>query len=279
MAASGSSQSAAERREAQREALRKQRQAELRRQRTVRTIVIAAITVVALVLVAGAGFLVYRAAQPEGPVAVPKGMSTDQPYLTLGAPEDSGAPVVEVHLDFMCPFCGEFEQANGVDLAQFVDDESITLNLVLRNFLDTNSRSGDFSTRSANAMVCVYEDNPDNTLAFQKLMFDNQPTEGSAGLDDDEIFDLAQQAGASDEVRSCMRGSTYDRWVDEVSDPYGKEVDNSTPFVSIDGESWGGNNMMYEPGALKATLTERLSGDASDSGGASDAGGASDGGA
>lgn len=279
MAASGSSQSATERREAQREALRKQRQAELRRQRTVRTIVIAAITVVALVLVAGAGFLIYRAAQPEGPVAVPEGMSADQGYISLGAPEDSGAPVVEVHLDFMCPFCGEFEQANGVDLAQFVDDESITLNLVLRNFLDTQSRSGDFSTRSANALVCVYEDNPDNTLAFQKLMFDNQPTEGSAGLDDDEIFDLAQQAGASDEVRSCMRGSTYDRWVEEVSDPYGKEAGGGTPFVSIDGEEWGGDQM-YEPGTLKAALVERIgSGGASDGGGASDAGGASDGGA
>ena len=42
MAASGPSQSAQERREAQREALRAQRQAELKRQRTVRTVVIAA---------------------------------------------------------------------------------------------------------------------------------------------------------------------------------------------------------------------------------------------
>lgn len=82
MAATGSSKSAQERREAQREVLRKQRQSELKRQRTVRTVVIAAITVVALVIVAGAGYLIFRSMQPEGPVAVPEGMSADQPYLT-----------------------------------------------------------------------------------------------------------------------------------------------------------------------------------------------------
>lgn len=108
MAASGPSQSAQERREAQREALRKQRRAELARQRTVRTVVIAAVTVVALAIVAVAGYFVYQATRPAGPVAVPEGMSADQPYLSLGAPEDSGKPVVEVHMDFLCPHCAQF---------------------------------------------------------------------------------------------------------------------------------------------------------------------------
>ena len=94
MAASGPYPSAQQRREAQREALRTQRQAELSRQRTVRTVVIAAITVVALVIAAGLGVLVYRAMQPAGPVAVPECMSEDQPYLSFGAPEDSGKPVL-----------------------------------------------------------------------------------------------------------------------------------------------------------------------------------------
>ncbi|MDN6330453.1 MAG: hypothetical protein L0J84_14080, partial [Brachybacterium sp.] len=61
MAASGPSKSAQERREAQRETLRKQRQAELSRQRTVRTVVIAVITIVAVAIVAVAGYFVYQA--------------------------------------------------------------------------------------------------------------------------------------------------------------------------------------------------------------------------
>src|SRR5699024_10104323 len=175
MAASGPSQSAQERREAQREALRKQRRAELSRQRTVRTVVIAAITVVALAIVATAGYFVYQATRPAGPVAVPEGMSADQPYLSLGAPEDSGKPVVEIHLDFLCAHCGEFEKINSEDLQTMVAEDEATVHIVPRNFMDPQSSSGDYSSRAANALVAVYADDPANAMVFQQLMFANQP--------------------------------------------------------------------------------------------------------
>ncbi|WP_394215105.1 DsbA family protein [Brachybacterium vulturis] len=253
MAASGPSKSAQERREAQREALRKQRQAELSRQRTVRTVVIAVITVVAVAIVATAGYFVYQATRPAGPVAVPEGMSADQPYLVLGAPADSGKPVVELHLDFMCPFCGQFEEINGEDLATMVAEEEMTLHLVPRNFLDPQSTTGDYSTRAAAAMVCVYEDDPDNVMAFQELMFANQPAEGSAGLTDEEIWGYAQEAGASEAVQSCMSAGTYAPWVQRVADPYGAENGGGTPYIEIDGtpleaETWS------QPGALREAV-------------------------
>lgn len=252
MAASGRpSQSAQERREAQREALRRQRQAELSRQRTVRTVVIAAITVVALVIAAGLGVLIYRAMQPAGPVAVPEGMSEDQPYLALGAPEDSGAPVLELHLDFMCPYCGQFEEINGEDVTEMVENEEVTLHLVPRRFLDTASTTGDYSSRAANALVCVYEEDPANAMAFQQLMFANQPAEGSAGLTDEEIWGYAQEAGASDAVQECMSAGTYEPWVKQVADPYGEENGGGTPYVEVDGTVFEGWN---EPGALRETV-------------------------
>src|SRR5690625_7476144 len=99
MAASGPSKSASaqERREAQREALRKQRQAELKRQRTVRTIVIAVITVIVLAVVSVAGLFIYRSLQPAGPATMPEGMEPDQPYLEHGAPAGSDATGVPAH--------------------------------------------------------------------------------------------------------------------------------------------------------------------------------------
>lgn len=269
MAASGPSKSAQERREAQREALRKQRQAELKRQRTVRTVVIAAVTVVALVLVAGAGVFIYRSLQPAGPVATPAGVAEDQPYLVLGAPEDSGKPVVELHLDFMCPYCGQFEQINGADLETMVNDQEATIHLVPRRFLDTQSTSGDYSSRAANALVCVYEDNPENVLPFQQLMFANQPAEGTAGLTDDEIWGYAQEAGASDSVQSCMSEKTYQPWVRQVADPYGEENGGGTPYIEIDGtqfEQWS------TEGALREAVLAAGGSAASDAGGASDSG-------
>ncbi|MFC7374173.1 DsbA family protein [Brachybacterium sp. GCM10030267] len=269
MAASGSSKSAQERREAQREALRTQRQAELRRQRSVRTVVIAAITVVALAILGGLGYLIYQSQQPAGPVAVPEGMSADQPYLELGAPEDSGKPVVELHLDFMCPYCGQFEETNGEDVATMVENEEATLHLVPRRLLDTQSTTGDFSSRAASALVCVYEDNPDNVIPFQQLMFANQPAEGSAGLTDEQIWGYAQEAGASAEVESCITDATYQPWVRQVADPYGAEAGGGTPYVAIDGtafEDWS------TPGALREAVLAAGGSSASDAGGASDAG-------
>src|SRR5690625_1475502 len=126
MAASGPSKSASaqERREAQREALRKQRQAELKRQRTVRTIVIAVITVIVLAAVSVAGLFIYRSLQPEEPVTMPEGMEQDQPYLELGAPADSDAPVVQIHLDFMFPHCGTFEEINAADISTMVEKDA-----------------------------------------------------------------------------------------------------------------------------------------------------------
>ncbi|MEE1651570.1 thioredoxin domain-containing protein [Brachybacterium sp. J144] len=271
MAASGSSKSAQERREAQREALRKQRESELRRQRTVRTVVIAAVTVAALVIVAGAGYLIYRTTRPAGPVAVPAGMAQDQPYLSFGAEEGSGAPVVELHLDFMCPYCGQFEQINGEDVAALVEDDAITLHLVPRRMLDTASTTGDYSSRAANAMVCVYEENPDAAMAFQQLMFANQPAEGTAGLTDDQIWDYAQQAGATEAVQGCLTSRTYQPWVRQVAEPYASEMQKGTPYIAIDGTQFG---EWTTEGAFLAAVQAAGGSTASDAGGAE----ASDGG-
>ena len=268
MAASGPSQSAQERREAQREALRKQRRAELSRQRTVRTVVIAAITVVALAIVATVVYFAYQATRPAGPVAVPEGMSAEQPYLSLGAPKDSGKPVVEIHLDFLCPHCGEFEKINSEDLQTMVAEDEATVHIVPRNFMDPQSSSGDYSSRAANALVAVYADDPANAMAFQQLMFANQP--GAEGMSDEQIEAFAKEAGASEQAISDIQDGTYEAWVDQVADPHGEETGGGTPYVEIDGTTFEGWN---EPGALREAVLA-----AGDGAAASDGGGASDGG-
>lgn len=245
---------AQERREAQREAIRKQREAELKRQRSIRTIVIAAIVVVALLIAAGIGYLVWSANKPEGPAATPKGISQDQPYYSLGAPEDSGKPVVELHVDFMCPVCGQFEKINGKDIRSIVDNKEATVHLSTRRFLDSNSTTGDYSTRAANAAACVYNDDPDNFMDFQTALFDNQPKEGTAGLSNDQLAQYAQKAGAGKDVASCIDDGTYDRWIREDVD---KAADKSskgggTPFVKVDGKQLGPESWSKEGEVKKA---------------------------
>jgi protein-disulfide isomerase len=258
---------AQDRREAQREAIRKQRQAELKRQRSIRTIVISAIVVVVLLIVAGIGYLVWSATRPEGPVATPQGISEDQPYYVLGAPEDSGKPVVEMHLDFMCPICGQFEEINGKDLRSVIDDKEATVHLSTRRFLDSNSTSGDYSTRAANAAACVYDDDPDNFMDFQTSLFDNQPKEGTEGLSDDELAQYAKKAGASDSVSSCIDEGTFKPWVRKVVDPAADETSDGkgTPYVTVDGTELDSTQWGKE-GVLLKTIQDADGESASDGG-------------
>lgn len=265
MAASGPSKSASaqERREAQREALRTQRQAELRRQRTVRTIVIAVIAIIALALATVAGIFIYRSLQPAGPVAMPEGMEQDQPYIELGAPADSDAPVLEIHLDFMCPHCGTFEQVNAEDISTMVENEEATVQIVPRRMMDSQSSSGDFSSRAANALVAVHADDPANTLAFQELVFANQP--GSEGLSDEELWSFAEQAGASDQVQTDIEEATYQPWVRQIADPYGEENGGGTPYVELDGTTFEGD--WSQEGVLREAVLEAGGGQAAASDG------------
>lgn len=263
MAASGPSKSASaqERREAQRETLRKQRQAELKRQRTTRVIVIAVITVIALAIVSVAGLFIYRSLQPAEPVAMPEGMEQDQPYLELGAPADSGAPEVQIHLDFMCPHCGAFEEVNADDISSMVENEEATIQVVPRRFMDSSSSSGDFSSRAANALVAVHTDDPANTLAFQKLVFDNQPAQGTEGLSNEELWAFAEEVGASEQVRTDIEHRTYQPWVREVADPYGEENGGGTPYIVVDGEEIG-TEVWSTEGGLREAVVDAGGGDA-----------------
>ena len=227
-----------DRRAAQREELRKQRQAELKRQRTVRTVVIAAVTAVALVIVAGLGYLGYRAMQPAGPVASPEGVAEGQPYLSFGAPEDSGKPVVELHLDFMCPYCGQAWDAYGETTSELVEDGTITLNLHPISILDRASQGTEYSTRAANAAYCVADEDGEAAYTFIDLLFRNQPAEATAGLDDDELIGYAEQAGAAG-AADCITNREYGDYVAERTSetPLAEgQTQVSTPTIVVNDE-------------------------------------------
>jgi protein-disulfide isomerase len=275
-----------DRRQALTESIRKEHLANQKRQRRRSTLIIAVIVVVALVVVAGIGYFIYRSTRPEGPATPPAGLSEEQPYYVLGAPDDSGKPVVTMHADFMCPACGAFEQVNGEDMMELVENDEVTLHLYVRRFLDTNSTTGDYSTRAGNAFAAVYADDPDNAMKYQQLLWQNQPEENTAGLDDDKLFDLAKEAGAGDDVKKDITSGTYKTFVRNVVDPAAQKQSedetgkNQTPFVKVDDTIVDYNTWQNE-GEFKKVVEKAIKEDKGKGKGseASDGGGeASDGG-
>jgi protein-disulfide isomerase len=73
---------------------------------------------------------------------------------------------------------------------------------------------------------------------LRDLLFENQPAEGSAGLSDGKLADLAAEAGAkSSSVESGIKDRTFEQWVTNVTDKASKDGVTGTPTVSIDGKT------------------------------------------
>ena len=219
-----------------------QRAAELRKEverkeRRRRNGFIAAGVAAVLALVLGIGYAVQSSRDTTGQVAAPPAGVVDDYALVRG---EAGAPVnVTVYEDFMCPFCGQFEAASRDVLASRVDAGDVRVEYRVLSFLDRASNGTDYSTRSMNALGVVLDTaGPEVAGAFHDLLFENQPEEGTDGLSDDELVDLAVEAGATRErIGLPIEQRKFEPWVRNATDAASQAGVSSTPTVQVDGET------------------------------------------
>lgn len=248
MPANDPRRSKAERREAaRREAERLAAKQKATEQRNRLIIIVASVLVVALVGVAG--FFIWKESQRtlltdfEGarPAA-----STDTGGIPFGSTlaagtTTEGATEVDVYIDFMCPYCGQFDILNRGDVRTMLADGDATVSIHVLNFLDDYSMETQYSTRAANAFATVANDAPDAALPFLESLFDNQPAEQTEGLTDEQIAQLAVDAGVPQEVADTFVAGTYNDWVAVASDQARADSVTGTPTLFIGGERWGGD--------------------------------------
>lgn len=195
---------------------------------------------------------VPRAALPEGGIPVSAS--------GVGGEVDDSATRVDVYLDYMCPACGAFEEANGDNLITLASDGAATVVYHPIAILNRFSNGTGYSTRAASAAALVADAAPDQFAAFNEQLFAGQPDEGTDGLTNAEIADIARDAGVDDGVADQIAdGSALDRfgqWVtsatnDVTANPdLVNEANGSfgTPTITIDGQIWTEN--WTDPNAL-----------------------------
>ena len=174
----------------------------------------------------------------------------DEAAVPVG--EEDAPVTVDLYYDYMCPACGAFEQVNGSDLSELIDDGTAKVNLRVLNFLDGQSGGTQFSTRAGNAMATVADGSPELVWDFHHALFLNQPTEGGRGLSDQDLVDIADEVGVPSEVSARFADGTYDNWVAKSNDLAGEDGVSSTPTVKINGEEFTGN--WSEAGAVRAAI-------------------------
>lgn len=163
---------------------------------------------------------------------------------------------LDTYIDFMCPVCNQFEQVYGEEIAGLVDDGTITLGVHPISILDNRSQGTEFSTRAANAMYCVAATDADAVLPFMNAMFANQPAEGTSGLTDDEILQIAEGVGVTG-IDSCVNDGEYADYVTAITrktpvQPGAQGI--GTPTIAVNGEVIS-NSTLPQPGDL-ASLFE-----------------------
>lgn len=235
------------------EAMRKQRQAERRRTLLIQ----GGVGLVVLLVVAGVTVAALsqreqsEAAQAEsGPTPT---QVNDVGAYVLG---EDGAPVtIEVVEDFQCPVCQNFEAISGDLLDGYVADGTAQVAYRSVAFLDRAS-STQYSTRALNASACVMPDGDGVWSAFHRALFEQQPAEGGAGLDDDTLVSIAADSGADEErVASCVADGTYDGWTQRTTAAVSDDGYTSTPTIVVDGQQLPS----YDPETIQAAV-ERASG-------------------
>lgn len=213
-------------------ALRKEQERKDRRRRTL-VVTGAVVAVLALVIVIAAA--VQAARDTTGETATPPQGIVDEYALARG---ESDAPVtVEVYEDFICPFCGQFEAAAGPTLEEYADAGDARVQYQMIAFLDHLS-SSDYSTRAMNAVAVVLDESGrEVALEFHDLLFANQPAEGTDGLSDEELVELAVEAGADrTAVTRGIENRAFEQWVENATDQASKDDITQTPTVLVDGE-------------------------------------------
>lgn len=276
-----------DRREAAREKARALREEQKKRERRNKILLQGGIIVAVVAIAALIGTLIFNNIKPAGPG--PQNMASDgivftgqdgaiTPSETPGIPaggkptatkqDDSGEVAnIVTYIDYLCPYCGQFETTNREAIQTMVEQGAATLEVHPIAILTNRSAGTQYSLRAANAAACVADMSPEQFLAYNDLLFENQPEEGSTGLSNDDLKKLAEQAGVGSlsKVQKCIDDVQFKSWVQDattraLNGPLPNtelEAVKGTPTVLVNGKQYTGS--LDDPTEFQAFVTQAAS--------------------
>lgn len=159
-----------------------------------------------------------------------------------------------VYVDYRCPHCLEFEQANSDFLSQVIGEGNTSVEIVPLSFMDRYSEGSYYSSRASAALACVVENQPEAGWAVHNALLSNslQPSAG-AGPDNEQLIkSLGSAAGElNSAAAACVNDETYvpfaqalTEWV--FQNPVPNALDNNlriqgTPTVLVNGVVYEGD--------------------------------------
>jgi protein-disulfide isomerase len=214
-------------------AIREQQRAEKRR-----SFAIVGAVVAVLVVIGGLTWYGISSSDTTGQSVGSSGTPANTDGYAVVVGEAAAPTTLTFYEDPQCPACRAFESQVNDSVAQGISDGKVKVEYRIISFLDRSSTNS-YSSRAANALYVVADaEGPDVFKKFHDLLYANQPAEGGAGPDNDQLVAWAVQAGASeDAVRSGIEDGAFDQFVVNATDQWSKDGYNSTPTVLVDGKA------------------------------------------
>jgi protein-disulfide isomerase len=164
----------------------------------------------------------------SAPERVPAGTREDGDGIVIG----QGRATVDLFIDFLCPFCRQFEEASGAVLETMAAAGMSSLVYHPLGFLDRLS-STRYSSRAASASGCAADRR--KFVDYKNALFANQPEEGGPGLSDEELAQLGLALGLDPGFGRCVGDGRYLEWAAYVTTRAIERGVGGTPSVFVDG--------------------------------------------
>lgn len=248
-----------EQREAAREKARLLREQNAKKEKRSKLVLQLSVVGVALAIIGAFGAAIWfdAANRAEAPVVedTPKNL-TELGGLKVGVglqaftatntptPDAGGeVPEIVVYVDYQCPICQAFDVPNSAQMRSWVDTGAATVEIRPISFLDRASLN-EYSSRAANAALCVANFAPDSFFDLHQILMEQQPAEGQEGHSDDKLFEFATQSGAgSEEVKGCIQAKSFSDYIEQhtqfvLSNPQDGVSVTGTPTILVNGQQY-----------------------------------------
>ncbi|WP_226346146.1 DsbA family protein [Agilicoccus flavus] len=199
-------------------------------------ILIALVSIVAVLGVVAAVWFGTRGSQTDPAAAAPKGATGATGGIAVTTNAKAGAPTLDVYEDFQCPACMQAEAAVGPTIRKMAADGEAKVVYHMKSFLDANL-GNDSSTRAALAASCSAD--AGRFQQFHDAVFAANTPEGQ-GYTDAQLETFATQSGVTGDAlntwKSCYSTKKYADYVKGVEETTAKAGVTGTPTFRVNGK-------------------------------------------
>jgi len=235
-----------------------------------RSLIITLVTVLIVGVVGGVGYAVFQlsstsstsnanAHKTPANVTTKGGILLGKDFTVVSEADAKKMDHIVIYQDYQCPICQMFENPNATQIGTWIKSGLAVVEYHPISFLDGHSLNN-YSSRAANAALCVANSQPAKFFDVNTALYANQPQENTSGPNDSQLKDTLRAVGVdvNSEMNECIDQKRYAKFIEnKTSEAFttpavtGSDIPTGTPDILVNGVvyTWDGDaTKLVNPG-------------------------------